>query len=197
MLVLIAFLAYPQDQRFLKVHFLYGSKPLREFRESERKWFGGILGGHCGIEADSDQIISFFRNGEVHWFAKRNSRNSRYRVHSYDRFYSIFGGSPESKKKAIVYVPVTTKQRHRFDSLISAYMSQTPYDYAFWGMRCGAAAYEVLGQLDILKPYSYRRTYRKIFYPRKLRKRLFRKATENNWTIELYEGSKTRKWERD
>ncbi len=189
--------AFSQTQSYLKVHFLYGSKPVREHRDTENKWFGGILGGHVGIEADSDQIVSFFRGGDFHVIAKKNNPQSRYVTHSYDRFYSLFGGSPDSKKRAVVYVPVSPEQKQKYDSIIAAYRAKTPYDYAFIGMRCGAATYEILGQLDVLKPYSYRKTYRKIFYPRRLRRPLFEKAEENNWTVERYEGSKTRKWEKD
>jgi hypothetical protein len=188
---------FSQTTSYLKIHFLYGSKPKREYRDTEKKWFGGVLGGHCGIEADSGEIISFFRRGEFHMIAKKNNRQSRYVTHSYDRFYSIFGGSPESKKRAVVHVPVTAEQKHRFDSIISAYRQETPYDYAFIGMRCGSAAYEILGQLDLLPAYGYKRTYWKIFYPRRLRRPLQAKAKENNWTVEVYDGSATRRWEKD
>ena len=64
-------------------------------------------------------------------------------------------------------------------------------------MRCGAAAIEILGQLNILPAYSKKKTYRKIFYPKKLRKRLFKKAKKNNWLITRMHGSKKRKWEKD
>jgi hypothetical protein len=196
-LLLISLASFSQPTTYLKVHFLYGSKPKREYRDTEKKWFGGILGGHCGIEADSDQVVSFFRGRDVHIVAKKNNRQSRYVTHSRERFYSMFGGSPESKKRGIVHVPVTIEQKQKFDSIIAAYREQTPYDYAFIGMRCGSATYEILAQLDVLREYSYRRTYWKIFYPRRLRRPLFAKAEENNWTIELYEGSVTRKWEKD
>ncbi len=64
-------------------------------------------------------------------------------------------------------------------------------------MRCGAAAYNLISELGILKDCSNAKTYRKIFYPRKLRKRLFNKAKENNWKVETQEGSNKRKWEKD
>src|SRR5690349_10927095 len=98
-LIVMSLEGYSQPPNYLKIHFLYGSKPKREYKDTERKWFGGILGGHCGIELDSNQIISFFRVGDVHVVARKNNRQSRYATHSYDRFYSIFGGAPESKKR--------------------------------------------------------------------------------------------------
>ena len=195
--LLMCVIAHSQPATYLKVHFLFGSKPKREYRDTERKWFGGVLGGHCGIEGDSGEIVSFFRGAEVHMVARKNNKQSRYVSHSYDRFYSMFGGPAESKKRAVVYVPVTVDQKQKFDSIINAYRQETPYDYAFIGMRCGSAAYEVLGQLDILPAYGYRRTYWKIFYPRRLRRPLYSKAKEYNWTVERYEGSTRRKWEKD
>ena len=188
---------FAQDTTFLKVHFLYGSKPKREFKSSERKWFGGILGGHVGLEADDNRIINFVRSGKFHWFAKRNNPHGRYSVHSTHRFYSIFRYDADSVKKAIVYIPITSRQKLKLDSITSAYTTQTPYDYAFIGMRCGAATYEMLAQLGILKRYNHGKTYRKIFYPRRLRKRIFKKAEENHWRVERSNGSVTRKWERD
>jgi len=187
----------PGDSTYLKVHFLYGSRPLRKYRDTEPKWFGGVLGGHVGIEGDSDKIVDFVPMGKFHWFAKKEDRHSTFTVHSPESFYAILGGNPDSVKKAIVYIPVTGQQKARFDSIATVYLRRTPYDYALFGMRCAAAAYDVLGKSGILTSYSYGRTYKKIFYPKKLRKLLFRKATENGWRIVKYNGSVKRKWERD
>jgi hypothetical protein len=48
-----------QDSVYLKVHFLYGSKPKKRYQDSEPKWFGGILGGHVGIEGDTNEVVIF------------------------------------------------------------------------------------------------------------------------------------------
>jgi hypothetical protein len=196
-LIFISFQGYSQDTNYLKIHFLYGSKPLKEYKATEKKWFGGILGGHVGIESDSGRIVNFVPKRKFHLIAKNHDRHSAYEVHSVAGFYSILGGNQESAKIAIVHVPVSEQQRKKFDSISVAYLNQTPYDYAFLGMRCGAATYEILAQLGILKSYSQGRTSMKIFYPKKLRKRLFKKAAENNWTIVRQAGSGKRKWERD
>jgi len=66
-----------------------------------------------------------------------------------------------------------------------------------FGMRCAASTYEILAQIGLLPQYSHFKTYMKIFYPRRLRKRLLAKAEQNNWTITRYEGTPKRKWERD
>lgn len=189
--------AFSQDTSFLKVHFLYGSKPLKKYKDTEQKWFGGVLGGHVGIESEKDKVVNFLPSGKFHWFAKKEDKHSTYAEHSVNNFYSILGGEYSSVKSAVVYVPVTRLQKQKFDSITSAYLKQPPYDYALFGMRCGAAAYEILGQLSLLPNYSYRKTYKKIFYPKKLRKRLFNKAEENGWTICRQEGSQKRKWGKD
>ena len=194
---LIPFLSFSQDTNYLKVHFLYGSKPLKKYRDNEPKWFGGILGGHVGIEGNSDSILNFLPNGKFHWFADKDNKHSTYAVHSVDNFYAILGGNSDNSKKAIVYIPVTRQQKQKFDSIATVYLKQTPYDYALLGMRCGGATYDILGQLGILKNYSYSKTYKKIFYPKKLRKRLFKKANKNGWKIVRQDGSSKRKWEQD
>lgn len=112
-------------------------------------------------------------------------------------FWQVLGGNADSVKKAVVLIPVTQLQKQKFDSLQHAYLRQTPYDYALIGMRCGAAIYQILGQLGILKQYSYRKTYTKIFYPKKLRRRLFDLAKQKGWAIEMQAGSARRKWEED
>lgn len=170
---------------------------MKKYKATEQKWFGGILGGHVGIQGGSDRIVNFSPKGRFHVLANRRNKHSAYALHSVDNFYAILGHSLDSVKKAIVYIPVTGQQKQQFDSIATAYLKQTPYDYAFIGMRCSAAAYDILSQLGILTSYSYSRTFRKIFYPKKLRKRLFKKATENGWAIARENGSSKRKWERD
>jgi hypothetical protein len=196
----ISYLIVAQDT--LKVHFLYGSKPLKRYKNVEKKWFGGILGGHAGIERDSSKILNFmpigqFNSVKLHVFPRKNNKRSVYVEHSFKPFYEILGGNSDSVKKAIVYIPITRQQKQKLDNIANTYLKQTPYDYAFFGMRCGAATYELLGQLNILPNYGAIKTRIKIFYPKKLRKQLLKKAIKNDWKIIRNKGSITRKWERD
>ena len=62
---------WSQDSVFIKVHFLYGSKPYARYKDTEPKWFGGMLGGHVGIETDSGRILDFGPKGRFHWLAKK------------------------------------------------------------------------------------------------------------------------------
>lgn len=185
------------DTAFIKVHFLYGSKPGAAYRDSEPKWFGGKLGGHVGIEVEDGRILNFLPSGSFHVFGKKENRHSRFAVHDHNAFYAMFGGAPDSMKRTVVKIPITRRQLLTVDSLSTAYLARTPYDYAFFGMRCGAAAYDVLSRIDLLNTCGRATIVRKIFYPRKLRKHLFRKAVQQQWKVERHPGSSRRKWERD
>jgi len=188
--------ASAQNDSVIKVHFLYGSKPLKSFKHKQQKWFGGMLGGHVGIEADSGQVLSFVPKGKFHWIANNNNRHSSYVLQTTSGFYNILG-SVDSAKRLIIYVPVSAAQRFVFDSLQKAYLSNPPYDYALLGMRCGAATYELLSQIGVLLAYSYTATYLKIFYPKKLCKKLIKLANTNSWKMVHNAGTIERKWERD
>lgn len=187
---------FAQDSLLLKVHFLYGSKPRNEFKSTETKWFGGKWGGHVGIELDSNQIVNFLPRGKFHWVEKPGNKHSVFAIHSYENFYNILG-TVEPAKNTIFYIPISRSQKQQFDSITASYLNHTPYDYALIGMRCGAAAYDILSQLGIVKGLSRRATSMKIFYPKKLRKRLLNKARINGWKFTQEKGSETRKWEMD
>ncbi len=83
------------------------------------------------------------------------------------------------------------------DSIVKTYTKRSPYDYVFFWMRCGAAAYDVLAQIDIVRPLSIKKTWRRIFHPRKLRRRLEALAKIYNYKVVKFKGSKRRKWEPD
>lgn len=185
------------EEMYLQVHFLYGSKPAKKFKKTEKRWFGGILGGHVGLGLDSNQILNFTRKGSFHIFPNAKNKHSTYLLSSYNEFYSILGGDTEKMKKAVVYIPIDEKQKQIFQQVAQKYLQETPYDYAFFGMRCAAATYDVLAQMGIMKPHKRSKISRKIFYPRKLRKRLLAMALQNNWTLVRCEGTICRKWERD
>lgn len=200
LLCFLCVLVYPtfaQDTFYLKVHFLYGSKPLKLYKNQEKKWFGGILGGHVGIESDHDKVLNFEPKGTFHWFPHKKNKHGTYSQYTTNQFYAYFKNNPDSAKKTIIYVPISSQQKQKFDSIAINYLKQTPYDYALFGMRCGAATYDILGQLNILPNYGYTKRLIKIIYPKKLRKRLLQKAMQNNWQITQHQGSTTRKWERD
>lgn len=187
---------YSPAQDSLKVQFLYGSKPVKQYKHIEKKWFGGILGGHVGIEGDSGKFYSFEISGRNRIFSG-NAHNSIYKIETEKEFWSVMKTNGDSVKKATIIIPVTLQQKQKFDSITSTYLKQVPYSYAVFGMRCGASTYDILAQIGILRRYSHFKTCMKIFYPRRLRKRLLARAKKYHWTIIRKEGTQRRKWERD
>lgn len=189
--------AIASDTCYIKVQFIYGSKPLKKHRDTEKKWFGGLPGGHVGIEADSNKVLDFHPYKNFHIIETGQNKHSRFLLRPAEQFWSGFGCPGETVKKATVIIPVTKAQKLRFDSIANSYLSNTPYDYAFIGMRCAAATYDILSQLDLVERYPLQTMYLKIFYPKKLRSRLIAKAEEMGWAVLKQEGSAKRKWEQD
>ena len=186
-----------QENDFIKVQFIYRSKPLKLYRATEKKWFGGLPGGHVGIETDSNRVLDFHHFKSYHVFTSNNNKHSRFLLKSANDFWSCFGSPAETVKKATVIIPVSREQKQRFDSIARCYLSSSPYDYALIGMRCAAATYDILSQLGVMKHYPLKSIYWKIFYPKSLRLRLYAKAKENGWAVIKQEGSAKRKWEQD
>ncbi|HMK04839.1 MAG TPA: hypothetical protein VK489_11630 [Ferruginibacter sp.] len=189
--------AFANDSCFIKVQFIYGSKPLKKHRDTEKRWFGGLPGGHVGIEADSNKVLDFHPYKNFHLIETNKKKHSRFLLRPAEEFWSGFGCPGETVKKATVIIPVTKAQKQRYDSIANSYLSNTPYDYAFIGMRCAAAAYDILSQLDIVEDMPKSTMYMKIFYPKKLRLRLYARAEEMGWEVVKQEGSPKRKWEQD
>ena len=196
LILFFAFNSVAQDSTFIKVHFLYGSKPKKEFKPTEGKWFGGLHGGHVGVEIEPNKIIDFVPSGNFHYVEKHDNRHSSFVEHDTTSFWEIFGGDSDSMKKMTIIIPITDSQKKKLDSLTNAYWNQTPYDYAFIGMRCAAATYDILANIGITKKHKRKKTYRKNFYPKRTRKKLVKLAKKNNWKIIQKQGSPKRKWER-
>ena len=181
------------DSLFFKLHFVYGSKPKRLFKHTEKKIFGGIHGGHVYTEADNT-IFSFgLDNGQWHIIAHKKKIVGKYGV---DKDL-IWHGDTGKLKITTIIIPITEDQLEKFKSAEKKYLSKAPYDYAFIGMRCAAGAYDMLSITGISKPLSRSRMVFKYFYPKKLRKRMLKRAEKEHWQVIKQEGRPTRKWERD
>lgn len=183
--------------RYLRVHFLYGSKPSPRYKFIEPTWFGGRMGGHVGIGIDSSHILNFVHRGSFHLITSKQNKHSCYILSTPSKFYSILGGDCRKVKTLTIFIPIKEGQIQKLDSISKAYLTEPPYDYAFLGMRCGAASYDLLAQLEILPRYSYRKTSLKIFYPKLLRRQLLQIAEQNGWQMIRQEGSDHRMWETD
>lgn len=177
---------------FIKVHFLYGSKPLKKYKSTEMKYFGGIHGGHVTIEVDSIDY-GFSPSGRVHLFSQNRNCHSQFdgkHTHNKEPY-------PKGNKVVSFIIPVSKAQYDQIHTIQTCYCSKVPYDYAFFGMRCAASAEDILGQIGIIKKKKRLGNIYTTFYPKKLRKRLFKQAEKKNYTIIKQDGRPTRKWETD
>lgn len=180
-------------QDTLRIHFYYGSKPGKLFKQQESKNFGGKHGGHVSIESH-DGVYGFGPQGKFHIVARRKAKNR----HSYFQYETMeqFQSDSAGKQYLTIFIPVSAQQKNCVDSLHQCYRQNVPYDYAFIGMRCTAATSEILSQIGLLKKRGKGGQIR-YFYPRKLRNKLVRMAPANGWPMVYREGNVRRKWEPD
>lgn len=167
----IAVSAQPDSTHYIKVHFLYGSKPLKKYINTEHKYFGGLHGGHVSIEVDTIDY-GFVPEGKFHVFAHKKSRHSRFikkETHGKQPY-------PEGIKYTTFILPISIEQYEKINQIHSNYCLHSPYDYAFIGMRCAAASQDILAQIGIVKKRKKMKNIFTTFYPKKLRKRMFKLA---------------------
>jgi hypothetical protein len=186
----------------VRVLFIYGSYPAKGYKKTERKWFGGIYGGHVGLEIAPDSVLGF-RSTEYpcHFFPHRRF-SSIWEIKTLYRMWETFpphNYKVEELKRVVFTIPVTKTQKHKIDSLAIRYLKKTPYDYATAGMRCASATYDILAKSGLFKEYGSS-TWWKILTPKDLRTILFKKARSpegESWKVYQYPGSKRRVWEND
>lgn len=184
--------AYSQDTiPKIKVYFLYGSRPAAGC-VNEKHLFGGIHGGHVSIGIDST-IIGFHHLQGIHILPHKRNYDGSYECVS----LRDFARDTVAKQYATIEVPLSLSQYKKLKDLYSEYLHQTPYDYAFFGMRCTAAAYDVLSRIDLFAPKGNVRNVISNFYPRKLRKHFYKIAREKQFLVTIKPGSRTRRWEKD
>ena len=184
---------FASDSLFVKVHFVYGSKPKSAFKKIETKQFGGIHGGHVYLELENKIISYGTNNGKWHIFPHKSKSAGRYRI---DKDLKWHGDTGKLKITTIV-IPITEEQVLKFKETEKKYFEQTPYDYAFIGMRCAAGAYDVLSKTEVCEFKSRVGIISKNFYPKRLRVKLLKRAEKEHWQVLRQEGRITRKWERD
>lgn len=184
---------FASDSLFVKVHFVYGSKPKTAFKKMEAKQFGGIHGGHVYLELENKIISYGTNNGKWHIFPHKSKSAGRYRI---DKDLKWHGDTGKLKITTII-IPITEEQLLKFKETEKKYFEQTPYDYAFLGMRCAAGAYDMLSKAEVCKHKSRFGIISKNFYPKRLRVKLLKRARKENWQVLWQEGRNTRKWERD
>jgi hypothetical protein len=189
--------ASSSDSIIIKIHFLYGSRPLKKYKSVEPKWFGGVLGGHVGIEIGKDSVLSFLPKCKSNIFPRKSAKCGYFTIQNVRDFYEVLGGRYDSVKRTSIGIPITLRQKTCLDSIAAFFTKKTPFDYAFFGMRCAAATYYVLGKAGILVLSSDRLPWFKIFFPKILRHKLLLLSEKHHWEVIRKEGTKRRKWEID
>lgn len=188
-LIFIVFHFFSFGQDTIKLNFLYGSKPAKEFKASEAKLFGGLKGGHVNIEAGG-RVLDFMP-GDNPLFPKNKKPSGGFHLNP-----AVTWDTAKTKWINIL-IPVSNNQMQQLKTIFDSYSQHTPYDYAIFGMRCAAASYDVLSEIGIVKKIDNRTNVMKNFYPKLLRKRMLKWAKENDYTILYHDGRSSRKWESD
>ena len=182
-----------QDTSYIKIHFKYGSKPAKGFKKTESKYFGGLHGGHVTVEI-GDSIYGFSpAGGGSRVFAKKSHSNGDFHLES----EYLYTNDSTGNKLTSITIPITNQELHELRIHVKNNLDKTPYDYAFFGMRCAASAHEMLSVAGVFKKRTKFFSIFYNFYPKKLRKRILDKAFEENYEIIHQEGRKERKWEND
>ncbi len=183
---------FGQKMDTIQVLFLYGSRPVHGYWHKESHYFGGFHGGHVSVVMDSF-VIGFRHVKGLHVIPKRKHDGGSYINEKLKDFVKDTIASKYTSFK----VPITHEQYQNLNNIFQAYIDKTPYDYAFLGMRCASATYEVLSYIGLFKIKSRCGNIISNFYPKLFRKKMFALAKEKNWKISRQPGRKTRKWEMD
>jgi len=179
-------------QQTIAVHFLYGSKPAKDCKGTEKKWFGGLKGGHVTIET-GDSIIGFQPGGNCHVFGKKEKANGCFKVKQKQQWEK----DTVSLKYATVIIPLSEERYAKLKNTMNNYLQKCPYDYAVFGMRCAAATYDVLEDAGIVKQRTKMGKWMSFFYPQLLRRRMLKIASEHNYAVVRTNGRRSRVWERE
>lgn len=184
--------AGPADTAEIRVHFLYGSKPAKACKKTEEDYFGGLHGGHVTIEAAGINV-GFNPIWDYHIFPHKKHKSAAFALTSLEEFQK-----DSVEMKYVSFIIKTTPEKVRMiDSIHQAYLKKTPYDYSFFGMRCASATWDILEEADIVKRRSKIWKAWVIFYPRRIRKRMFRYAEKEGWEVVAKDGRECRVWEKD
>lgn len=178
------------------LHFLHGSVSKKRYKHDEYSIRGGLLGGHIYIQINS-HIYSFEPryNDDFHIFPRKNpyAFNSNLKKIKYEDWINHI----ESKKMTSIEIPLNEAMHSYLKNLLKQYKLKTPFDYAFFGMRCASFTHYLLSKINIFSSTGWLQSIVLFPYPRKLRKELIKKAKLNSWKIYKISGSGTRTWEND
>ena len=191
-LLCLAFLSKAQDSLTIQVYFLYGSSPAKGYKDKEPILFGGIHGGHVTIGIQN-LVVGFVPNNGFHYINHKYNFCSTF----HHQLKKEFVFDTVGNKYVTFEIPVSDSQFGQLKKILSDYIAHSPYDYAFLGMRCASATYDILSKIGIVEKRSNWGNIFSNFYPKKLRKKMFILAAKHNYKITYNAGRKSRKWEKD
>lgn len=181
--------------RVIYAHIYHGWKVKRAYRGETGRSLGGLLGGHVVIQVGEYDYGYNFTSSRVHWFARQRKS---LRVGVLEK--ESASGTAEAWRRGkvtTVRIPVSKAQYEELKTLADAYHNDPPFDYAFFGMRCAATGYYLLGRINVFHHASHTRSICKAFYPKAFRKKILRLAKKRGYTVTVQPGDETRKWEGD
>jgi hypothetical protein len=207
----------PDAAYSIRILCLYGSVPAKGFWKVEPlhgsrnmvNLVAKLHGGHVGIEYAPDKVLSFqpqtygglAASGHFAPKFKKQNFNSCFRTVTTTRMWNCLGNhynNIDSLRRAVFIIPITAAQKILLDSLVHRYTDQTPYDYAFLGMRCASSSYDVLQTAGILPKQDM--TWYSVFTTQQFRYLLYLEYLKNKdkgWELYTSKGSASRKWEKD
>ena len=196
-IILLLFILFPlmvaaraDSARVIYLHIIHGSKPKAP---GEYRSIGGYWGGHTVIQLDTFLYGFNFNSRRIHTFARKRKSSGIFEKEELTKWKS-------DKKKFKVTsfeIPVTRQQFAQLKAQYEEYVQHSPHDYAFFGMRCAASSYFMLGKIGVVPECSRIKSICRAFHPKMLRWKMTRTAREQNYNIKVQKGSYTRKWEGD
>ena len=209
--------APPDLPSTIRILCLYGSVPAKGYWKIEPlhgphniiNYTAKLHGGHVGIQYAPAKVLSFqpltygglAASGHFIPNFRKHNFNSCFRIVTVNHIWNCLGNyynNIDSLRRAIFVIPITPTQRRILDSLAARYTQQTPYDYAFLGMRCASSTYDVLQAAGILPKTDM--TWYNVFTTREFRYLLYQEYVRNKdkgWQLYTSKGSQSRKWEKD
>lgn len=165
----------PETLQTIKIIFLH-RPPLHSLsrRSAGLKWFSGLFTGHVGIEFNPGEIVNFFPEGRFHWIANNQHPHARFVIHTPQEFRRLY--NPDAFHLSIFYFQIPLPQQQMLEKIIESYTHRPPYDYAFLGMRCASATYEIMARAGILQQASWLFLVFRFFTPGLLKQYLRKQA---------------------
>lgn len=181
--------AQPDSAKVI-VYIVHGSKP---GTANEYKAIGGYYGGHVVVQLDTFVYGFNYRSRKIHLFSSRRKNKGVFEKEGVSEWKS----DKKKFKITTIVFPVSYAQFMQLQKEYEERVAASPYDYAFFGMRCASSCYDMLSLGGLVKPSSHGHSIRTAFHPKALRKKLEKIANEKHYKIIVQPGSKTRKWEGD